>query len=63
LLVFSEQGFGDTIQFARYLPLLSTRRCRITFLTYPELVSLLPSQFAKPGRLLRSETDASNRHS
>src|SRR5262249_54144196 len=43
LLVFSEQGFGDTIQFARYLPLLSTRRCRITFLTYPELVSLLRS--------------------
>ncbi len=41
MLVFSEQGFGDTIQFARYLPLLSTRRCRITFLTYPELVSLL----------------------
>jgi tetratricopeptide (TPR) repeat protein len=40
LLVYSEQGIGDVIQFARYLPLLAARRCRLTFLTYPLLVRL-----------------------
>ena len=41
LLVFSEQGLGDVIQFARYLPLLQRQRCRLTFQTYPTLVRLL----------------------
>ena len=41
LLVFSEQGLGDTIQFARYLPLLARNRCQITFLTNSKLARLL----------------------
>ena len=41
LLVFSEQGLGDIIQFARYLPLLPPNRCKLTFLTDPKLVRLL----------------------
>jgi hypothetical protein len=41
LLVFSEQGLGDTIQFAGYLPLLAKNRCQITFLTTAELTRLL----------------------
>jgi tetratricopeptide (TPR) repeat protein len=41
LLVFSEQGMGDTIQFARYLPLLARNRCRLTFLTPAKLTRLL----------------------
>jgi tetratricopeptide (TPR) repeat protein len=41
LLVFSEQGMGDTIQFARYLPLLARNRCQITFLTGAKLTRLL----------------------
>ena len=45
LLVFSEQGMGDTIQFARYLPLLAQNRCQLTFRT--------PAKFA---RLLRPLT-------
>jgi len=41
LLVYAEQGFGDTIQFVRYLPGLSARGCRVIFLCQPELARLL----------------------
>jgi tetratricopeptide (TPR) repeat protein len=41
LLVFSEQGFGDVIQFVRYLPLLAEHKCKITFLASAKLVPLL----------------------
>jgi tetratricopeptide (TPR) repeat protein len=41
LLVFSEQGLGDIIQFARYLPLLARNRGQITFLTAAKLTRLL----------------------
>jgi tetratricopeptide (TPR) repeat protein len=41
LLVYSEQGLGDTIQFVRCLPLLLQRECEITFLTSQKLVRLV----------------------
>jgi len=41
LLVFSEQGLGDVIQFVRYLPLLAERKCKISFLAPAKLVRLL----------------------
>ena len=41
LLVLSEQGMGDIIQFARYLPLLAECKCKITFAAPANLIRLL----------------------
>jgi tetratricopeptide (TPR) repeat protein len=43
VLVISEQGHGDAIQFGRYLPMLAERGARGTFLVQPPLVSLFQS--------------------
>ncbi|MGC4070204.1 MAG: tetratricopeptide repeat protein [Polyangiaceae bacterium] len=40
LVVWCEQGFGDTIQFARFVPLL-TRSVKVTFLVTSPLVCIL----------------------
>jgi hypothetical protein len=41
LLVNAEQGFGDTLQFARYLPLLRERGARVLLQCPAPLVALL----------------------
>ena len=41
LLIWAEQGFGDTIQFARHLPLIGQHGGRVLFECQPELVSLM----------------------
>lgn len=43
LLVHCEQGYGDTIQFSRFLPLLSAVGYRITVSCQPPLASLMAS--------------------
>jgi Flp pilus assembly protein TadD len=40
LLVYDEQGFGDSIQFARYLPLVKALGGSVIFETRPELLPL-----------------------
>ena len=44
ILLHAEQGFGDTLQFIRYAPLLVSSGARVICEVQPELVSLL-SQF------------------
>jgi len=41
ILLHAEQGFGDTLQFLRYAPLLASRGARVICEVQPELVSLL----------------------
>ncbi len=41
VLLHSEQGFGDTIQFARYLPLVKARGARVVLAVQPALLRLL----------------------
>jgi tetratricopeptide (TPR) repeat protein len=43
LLVYAEQGLGDTLQFCRYLPLIKARVGRLLFECQPPLQSLLQS--------------------
>ena len=41
LLIHAEQGIGDTIQFARYIPLAAARGARVILEVQPSLVALL----------------------
>jgi tetratricopeptide (TPR) repeat protein len=40
LLVHDEQGYGDTLMFCRYLPLLKKRGARVIFYVHPALAPL-----------------------
>ncbi len=41
ILVHAEQGFGDTVQFARYLPLIAARGARVVLACERPLIPLL----------------------
>ncbi len=49
LLVTAEQGFGDTLQFARYLPLLAARGYDVVFEAQAPLFTLLWSSLGGSG--------------
>jgi tetratricopeptide (TPR) repeat protein len=53
ILVFADEGLGDTIQFARYIPMLAARGARVMLWVNDPLVSLL-SGLSGVSRLLRS---------
>lgn len=41
ILIHAEQGFGDTLQFCRYISLVAARGMRIIFECHPPLVTLM----------------------
>jgi len=41
ILVYAEQGFGDTLQFCRYLPLLAERGVNVVFECHQPLTALM----------------------
>jgi tetratricopeptide (TPR) repeat protein len=59
LLLYSEQGLGDTIQFIRYLPLVAERLPNIPIIVevQPPLLSLLTASFTTPNIQLIASGD------
>lgn len=55
LLVHAEQGFGDTIQFARYLPQLAQKGGRVVVEIQPELMELLAGIAGVEGFIAKGE--------
>lgn len=47
LLIFTEQGFGDTFQFSRYLSLAARRFSRVCFICSPPTLRLLDWAFGE----------------
>ena len=45
LLLYHEQGLGDTLQFCRYVPLLQALGAQVSLAVQPALVSLLAGQW------------------
>lgn len=60
LVVYGEQGFGDVLQFARWLPLLQAQGAQVHALVAPPLMSLLAHSFpdvqwVAPGQSLQAD--------
>ncbi|MBF0127728.1 MAG: glycosyltransferase family protein [Magnetococcales bacterium] len=55
LLIVSEQGFGDLIQFGRYLPLLKAGGARLLTLVCPAPLAVLCASLAGVDRMLAPE--------
>ena len=60
LLLHHEQGFGDTLQFVRYVPLLTPRGCRLILRAPPALYTLLRQSL--PGVEVASDREALPAH-
>jgi tetratricopeptide (TPR) repeat protein len=55
ILLHAEQGFGDTIQFARYVPHVAAKAARVILRVQPQLVALLSSLEGRPQIVSSSE--------
>ncbi|SVB67358.1 uncharacterized protein METZ01_LOCUS220212, partial [marine metagenome] len=60
VLIWAEQGFGDTIQFARYLPMVKQRGGHVRFECQPELAPLLQNIEGIDEVIARSERPPSH---
>lgn len=56
ILVHAEQGYGDTLQFVRYVPLLASRGAKVTLEVQPPLKSLIASLPGVAKLIARGET-------
>jgi tetratricopeptide (TPR) repeat protein len=58
VLVWSEQGYGDTLQFCRYIPLLIEKGIKVVLETQAPLLPLLKDQFDCPVTQIGQAYDA-----
>jgi tetratricopeptide (TPR) repeat protein len=56
VLLHAEQGFGDTIQFARYVPLLAATGAKVVLEVQSELTALMARLDGGPQIIARGET-------
>ena len=56
LFVYSEQGYGDIVQFCRYLPELASLKCEIIFELPQNLLSLISSLSCKFTALAKGDS-------
>ena len=56
ILLLAEQGYGDTLQFVRYVPLLEARGARVLLFVPEPVVGLLRQSF--PNAIVFNRTDA-----
>lgn len=56
ILIYEEQGYGDMLQFCRYLPELAARGADVTLLVRPALASLLHSLPGSPRIVTKVES-------
>jgi hypothetical protein len=57
ILVFEEQGIGDSIQWMRHLPALARRGAKVSFAVRPELKRLVASAFPAVAVLPLGDTE------
>ncbi len=62
ILIHSEQGFGDTMQFVRYIPQVAQRGGRINLQCQTYLVPLLTHNYGKYARVTDALTDHFDLH-
>ncbi|HYH23293.1 MAG TPA: glycosyltransferase family 9 protein [Azospirillum sp.] len=62
ILLHAEQGFGDTIQFARYAPLVAARGGRVILEVHPLLVRLLATLAPDVRVIARADTPPRTDH-
>ena len=59
LIIYPEQGFGDSIQFARYVPLAAQRFARVRLVTRPPLLGLFKRSFGALAEVVAESADES----
>jgi hypothetical protein len=63
LLIYCEQGLGDQIQFARYVPVVTAKyKCKITLHCSKELLRLFSSKMLTPVDVLDRDVDVLPQH-
>ena len=62
ILLWSEQGFGDMLQFCRYIPLIAQSAAKVHWVVHPLLRRLFEQSFSLPNVIITSTTNPTPEH-